>query len=168
MNKRSRPVLDIALSPLETLLVILAVLGMITVVAITFWAWSALPAIVPTHYGFSGRPNAYGGKGFLLVMPVLSIFLAGLLMLVGRYPHTYNYPWPITKENALRQYHLARLLLRWITLETVWTLCGVQWALILASQTHVAGAMILFAPAMVIALIVTIAFYRRSAARARL
>lgn len=168
MNKRPRPVLDVPLSPFETLLVILTVLGMITIVAITFWAWSTLPAIVPTHYSLSGRPNAYGGKGFLLVMPVLSIFLASLLMLVCRYPHTYNYPWLITNENAPRQYHLARLLLRWITLETVWTLCGVQWALILASQIHSAGAMILFAPAIVIALIVTIALYWRSAARARL
>ena len=167
MNKRSRPVLDIPLSPLEMLLVILTVLGMITIVAITLWAWTTLPAIVPTHYGFSGRPNAYGGKGFLLVMPVLSIFLGSLLMFVGRYPHTYNYPWPITRENAARQYYLARLLIRWIMLETVWVLCGVQWALILASQTHFAGAMILFAPAIVIALIVTIVLYRRSAARAR-
>lgn len=54
MKKRSRPVLDIPLSPLERLLVVLTVLGLITIVAITFWAWLTLPAIVPTHYGFSG------------------------------------------------------------------------------------------------------------------
>ena len=168
MKKRSRPVLAIPLSPLETRLLILTVLGMITMVAITFWAWSTLPASVPTHYGLSGRPNAYGGKAGLLALPILAICLTVLLTVATHYPHTYNYPWPITKENAPRQYYLARLLLRWIMLETVWVLCGVQWALILASQTHFAGAMILFAPAIVIALIVTIALYRRSAARARL
>ena len=167
MNKRSRPVLDIPRAPLETLLMTLTVLGVIAVIAITFWAWSTLPVIVPTHYGLSGKPNAYGGKGFLLIMPVLSILLAGLLLFVARYPHTYNYPWPITQENAPRQYYLARLLIRWIMLEVVWVLCGVQCGLIFASQTHFAGVMILFAPAIMIALIVTIAFYWRSAARAR-
>ena len=167
MQKRSRPVLDIPLSPLETGLLILSVLGMITMVAITLWAWSTLPATIPTHYGLSGRPNSYGGKAGLLALPILAICLTILLTVSARYPHTYNYPWPITAENAPRQYYLARLLLRWIMLETVWVLCGVQWALIIAFQTHFAGAVILFAPAMVIALIVTIALYRRSAARAR-
>jgi uncharacterized membrane protein len=167
MWNRSRPVLDIPLSPFEAFLVILSVLGIITVLAITWWAWSALPAIIPTHSGLSGALNASGGKVVLLIFPILSIGLAVLLAIVSRFPHTYNYPWPITEENAPRQYFLARLLLRWITLEVVWTFCGVQWALIQAAQTHSAGAMFLFAPAIVLALFVTIAWHRRAASRAR-
>jgi len=167
MRNRNRPVLTLPRTPFETLLLALTALGMITVLVITVWGYFALPAIIPTHYGLSGAPTAYGGKGSLLILPILAICLTVLLTCVSRYPHRYNYPWPITAENAPRQYYLARLLLRWIALEVVWVLCGLQWLLIQAAQRHSTGPILLVAPAMVLALIVTIILHRRTAARAR-
>src|SRR6266436_100866 len=167
MRNRSRPVLHLPRTPLETLLEALTVLGLIAVIAMTAWGWLILPARIPTHYGLSGAPDAYGGKGSLLILPILSVCLAVLLVFVSRYPHRYNYPWPITVENAPRQYYLARLLLRWITLEMVWMFCGLQWILIQAAQSHAGGAILLFTPVIVLTLIVTIILYRRAAARAR-
>jgi len=168
MRNRSRPVLHLPRTPFEALLEVLTVLGIITVIAMTVWGYFALPAIIPTHYGISGTPNAYGGKGSLLILPVLSVCLAVLLTFLSRSPHRYNYPWPITAENAPRQYYLARLLLRWITLEMVWMLCGLQWIILIqAAQSHAGDALLLFIPAMVLTLIVTIILYIRTAARAR-
>jgi len=164
---RNRPVLPIPHTPFETLLEALTALGIITILAKTVWGWLTLPAIIPTHYGLSGAPNAYGGKASLLILPILAICLSVLLTFVSRYPHRYNYPWPITAENAPRQYYLARLLLRWIALEEVWVLCGLQWLLIQAAQSHSTGPILLVAPVMVLALIVTIILHRRIAARAR-
>ena len=167
MRNRSRPVLQLPRTPLETLLEALTVLGLIAVIAMTVWGYFALPAIIPTHYGLSGAPNAYGGKASLLILPMLSVCLAVLLTFVSRSPHRYNYPWPITVENAPRQYYLARLLLRALTLEMVWMFCGLQWLLIQAAQSHEGGAILLFIPAMVLTLTVTIILYLRAAARAR-
>lgn len=167
MRNRYRPVLPIPRTPFETLLEALTVLGIITTIAITVWGWLTLPAIIPTHYGLSGAPNAYGGKGSLLILPILTIGLSALLTILCRYPHRYNYPWPITPENAPRQYYLARLLLRWITLELVCTFCILQWLLIQAAQSYSAGSILLVAPAIVLALLLTIILYRRPAARAR-
>lgn len=168
MKNRSRPVLHLPRTPLETLLGVLTVFGLIAVIAVTAWGWLILPAIIPTHFGFSGAPNAYGGKGSLLTIPILSVCLTVLLAVLSRFPHRYNYPCQITEENAPRQYALALLLMRWIMLEIVWTLCGLQWAIIQAAQSRVEGNMILLATmAMVVVLFVTIILYLLAAARAR-
>src|SRR2546429_9503252 len=92
MRKQSRPVLPLPRTPLEMLLEVLTVLGLIAVIAITTWGWLTLPAIIPTHYGFSGVPNAYGGKRSLLTIPIVSVCLAVLLAVLSRFPHRYNYP----------------------------------------------------------------------------
>lgn len=167
MRDSYRPVLDIPRTPLETLLEVLAAVGIVATIAMTVWGWSHLPAIIPTHYDVAGRPNSYGGKGSLLTLPILSICLAILLTFVSRFPHRYNYPWQITAENAPRQYYLARLLLRWILFEMVWIICVLQWSIIQAAQNGSAGSILLITSALVLALMVTIILYIRTAANAR-
>jgi uncharacterized membrane protein len=168
MNKQSRPVISLPCTPLEVLLEAFAALGIITVITVTAWGWLILPATIPTHYGLSGEPNAYGGKESLLILPIISICSAVLLAVVSRFPHRCNYPWPITPENAPRQYALARQLLHWIMLEIAWMLCALQWAIIQAAQSQVGGdAILLVSLAMVVTLIVTIILYFCFAARAR-
>src|SRR6266699_4466735 len=168
MRNHSRPVVHIPRTPLQTLLEVLTALGLIALIAMTVWGYFALPAVIPTHYGFSGAPNAYGGKGSLLTLPIVSICLAVLLTVLSRYPRRYNYSWPITPENALRQYSLVRLLMRWIRLEMVWMVCGLQGLIIQSAQSHHApDAVLLLIAAFVLAVIVTIILGIRTTARAR-
>jgi uncharacterized membrane protein len=167
MRSRYRPVLHLPRTPFETLLAALTLLGIIVILAMTVWGYFTLPAIIPTHYNIWGAPNAYGGKASLLALPILAICLALLLTFLSRYPHRYNYPWPITLENAPRQYTLARLLMRALTLELVWTFCALQWFLIQAAQNYSAGPILLIVPVIVLILIITIILYVRAAARAR-
>lgn len=167
MRKYSRPILSIPRTPYETLLVALTVLGIVAVLIITVWGWLVLPTTIPTHFSISGTPDSYGGKGGLLVMPIFSICLAALLTFVSRFPHTYNYPWPITAENAPRQYYLARLLMRWLALDIVLMMCILQWLIIQAAQSNSASSILLVVPILVAALIVTIVLYMIRASRAR-
>lgn len=168
MRSCSRPVLHPPRTQFEKLLEALTALGIIILIAMTVWGYFALPAVIPTHYGFSGAPNGYGGKGSLLTLPIISICLAVLLTVLSRYPHRYNYPWSIPVENVPRQYYLARLLLRWVTLEMVWMVCGLQGLIIQSAQSHHApDAILLLIPAFVLVLFVTIILYLRAAARAR-
>jgi uncharacterized membrane protein len=168
MRNRSRPVLHLPRTPFEKLLEALTALGIIILIAMTVWGYFALPAVIPTHYGFSGAPNAYGGKGSLLPLPIVAICLAVLLTVLSHYPRRYDYRWPITAENAPRQYSLARLLLLWITLEMVWMFCGLQGLIIQSAQSHHApDAILLLIAAFLLAFILTIILNRRAAARAR-
>ena len=167
MRNRSRPVLHLPRTPFEKLLEALTALGVITVIAMAIWGYFTLPAIIPTHYGLSGMPTAYGGKGPLLIVPIICICVAVLMTFVNRYPHLYNYPWPITAENAPRQYALARLLMHWITLEIVCMCCGLEWIFIQAAQGTPPDFLLLFIPAFLLAVIMTVILYFLAAARAR-
>jgi uncharacterized membrane protein len=168
MRNRSRPILPIRRTLLEKWLEALTALGLIALIAMTIWGYFALPAVIPTHYGLSGAPTAYGGKGSLALLPLVSICLVVLLTVLSRFPHLYNYPWPITSENAPRQYALGRLLLRWMMLEIVWMFCGLQGLIIQSAHSHQSPeAIVLFIPAMLLTLVVTIILYLRAAARAR-
>ena len=72
--------------------------------------WPALPASVPTHFGASGPPDAWGSRASLLFLPALAtVFFVGLSLL-ERVPHRYNYPVEVTAANAPLLYALGRRL----------------------------------------------------------
>ena len=96
MRNRSRPVLHLPRTPVETLLEVLIALGIIAIIAITVWGWLTLPVSIITHYGLSDAPNAHGGKEPLLGVPIIAVCVTVLLTFLSRYPHLSNYPWPIT------------------------------------------------------------------------
>jgi uncharacterized membrane protein len=64
---------------LETV-ALLAIAAQILMIAL---AWDTLPADVPRHYGLSGQPDAYAGKAILWSLPIISLFLWGLLTAAG-------------------------------------------------------------------------------------
>jgi hypothetical protein len=68
------------------------------------WALARLPQIKPWP---------------VLVVFVLGLVVFGALVLLTRVPHAYNYPWPITVENAERQYRTARRMV--LAIQTVMT-----------------------------------------------
>lgn len=97
---------------LPELIALLALgLGVLAVVR----AWPDLPARVPTHFGLSGQPDGWGGRGTILLLPVISVVLYIVLSAVQRIPASwYNYPVAITGENRERQVRLARSLVSWL------------------------------------------------------
>jgi uncharacterized membrane protein len=66
---------------------------------------------VPTHFGRSGSPDAWGDKSSLLIMPIVTIILYAGLTVLNYFPYLFNYPIGITAENAQRQYQYAKSLL---------------------------------------------------------
>lgn len=92
-----------------------ALVGLALAVGSVLRVWGELPERVPIHFGLSGRPDAWAGRGSVLALPVLSVVLYGALTLVQRLPgRWYNYPVTITEENRDRQERLARDLIRWL------------------------------------------------------
>ena len=73
MKKTGRPVLKIPRSPLENVTEVLAVLGIIVHALILFYYWSALPDVIPTHFGISGEADGWGSKNTLFVLLVMSV-----------------------------------------------------------------------------------------------
>ena len=76
-------------SPAIALLILAATIAIMLLM--TAWAWNKVPAgqLVPTHWGFNGQADAYGGKAeALLALPIIaavtSVVLGGLIWLFLR------------------------------------------------------------------------------------
>lgn len=159
-----RPRLE--LTPTERGVRLFAWVGLIVELLILAAYWSELPERVPRHFGLTGEADAWGGRGWLLPPPVVSL---GLLLLLGwleRFPHRFNYPWRITEENARRQYRLARELLEWLAAISAWFFAAIS-----LEQCHVAleGAALLggwLVPAGLGALFLALGIYLVRARRA--
>ena len=63
-------------------------------------AYSGLPDTIATHFNAAGRVDGWGVKGTLLLLPVTSSLMYGVLTVLSRYPQVYNYVVPITAQNA--------------------------------------------------------------------
>ena len=61
--------------------------------------WNHLPDEIPTHFGLSGQADAYGSKGSVILLPVISILIYLLMIFVEKFPELWNVPGHVTPEN---------------------------------------------------------------------
>ncbi len=143
-------------TPAEKALVALAVVALVALVVVTAYWWATLPATIPTHFGINGKPNAYGPKGAIWLLPgLLFVFTIGFSFL-SRYPWLFNYPVTITQENAERQYHRGRLLLAVINAFLACYFVVIQWQTIEVARGAAASLGPIFGKVSIIALVVLI------------
>jgi hypothetical protein len=128
----------------------LAVAALIFQFALLGLFWSDLPASVPTHYGFSGRPDQYGAKSSLFLSPLIACLLYGLLTVVSFLPETFNYPVQVTDENRARLQTITQNLLRWLKLELTWSFAYDTWSTIRVCSGTSAGLGQAFVPLMLV------------------
>ena len=93
--------------------------GWISII-VTWWLtitnYANLPDIIPIHYNAVGEADGFGGKATILILPLIATVLFVGLTVLNKFPHIFNYPANITKENALRQYTNATRLIRYLKL----------------------------------------------------
>jgi uncharacterized membrane protein len=106
---------------------IIALAGLLFLVWFFIFYWRTLPERIPTHFGFSGRPNGWGSKNQELPIIFVAAALYGFITLIGRFPRLFKFPVAITEENIARQLNLIRSLLIWIKVEAVWGIALLQW-----------------------------------------
>src|SRR5713226_3618773 len=141
-----RPVLRLENTPTELALDLCALIVIAWQWLLAFQTWAALPGVIPTHFGASGPADDFGPKWTLVLLPAASIVFDVAFTWLRRMPHIYNYAWPITEQNAQRQYALARLLMSWLKLELVSLFAFLEWTITQAALKHIAGLNILFLP----------------------
>ena len=120
-----RPVISLGLSPVLVTVELLAAMAILLAVLLILQFWAVLPDRIPIHFGDRGLADAWGDKVTIWIMPAVAAIIFAVLTAVSRYPHTFNYPVPITSENARRQYLLGRGLLVWLKAEICWLLAFV-------------------------------------------
>jgi len=90
---------------------VLATIGVLAMLWITWHSWPTLPARIATHFNDAGLPDGWGGRGVLLLLPIVAIVLYGMMLLCARIPHAMNYPVRVTAQNAPQLYSIGRRLL---------------------------------------------------------
>jgi len=129
--RTSRPVLhDLERSRIEVILEVLAFAGIVFLVAMPAYYYPHLPDSIPRHFNLRGEPDGWSGKGGLLLTPVTCVVMYVSLTVVSRFPHIFNYPWPITEANARRQYTLSKQMMSAVKLNIVAIFSYITWGTI--------------------------------------
>ena len=168
MRPKEQPIiLDLPFTSQDLALEAAAIGGLLLSIGMLILFWSQLPASVPTHFGVSGDVDGWGDKRTLLIFPSVSLILYVMLTIVNWYPHKFNYPWPITAQNARDQYQLARSLLAWLKVETIMLFAFLEWTTIRTALGQVNGLGVIFLPFVLVIIFGTVGIYFYNAYRAR-
>ena len=106
-----KPKINPPLRRLDQLFEALSILCVIYMVAQLIFEYPGLTETVPTHFGASGSPDAWGNKTSLLILPLVGIIMYAGLTVLNFYPYIFNFPVQITEKNAEKQYQLAKSLI---------------------------------------------------------
>ncbi|WNR44614.1 DUF1648 domain-containing protein [Paenibacillus roseipurpureus] len=126
----NRPILPLTKTKLETVFDAISLLAIVSMIVYIAFEWHDLPERIPMHFNGSGEINRWGNKMSVIFPPMISLILYSGLTLLGRVPHVFNYPFPITADNALQQYENGRLFMT--SLKTVITIlfAFITWSVI--------------------------------------
>ena len=167
MNSERPIIRDLERSGTDVTLEVLGYLGVVLLVGISVYYYPRLPETIPRHFNFKGEADGWGGKGGLLIMPIIGVALFILLSVLAQFPHVFNYPWPITESNARRQYAISRQMLSAVKLMLIATFTYITWSMIgtaLGSRSGLGPRFMIVQPPLLFAII---GFYLFRAKRAQ-
>lgn len=74
-------------------------------------SYPRMPKSVPVHFNVTGTPDAYGPRSSILWLVIVWAVLQALLAWLSRRPRLFNYPVPVTEDNAQRLYREGERLM---------------------------------------------------------
>ncbi len=111
-----RPVIIMPKSPWEKRIDLCCILFLVMMTMRITTTWRNLPAKIDTAFALSGQAMNTSGKGTLLLLLGLTVFLYMFLSFFSRHPYGFNYPVAVTKKNAKQLYTLGSMMMAWIKL----------------------------------------------------
>jgi uncharacterized membrane protein len=118
----------------ELSLEILSLVLLIAMFAMLAIHWSQFPESVPAHFGISGEPNGFHGKGFLLILPGMAAVVWIVLTVAERHQGLINIPFAVDRDSpdvqsVLRSMMIVEkavvtLVFAWLTAAVVRTALG--------------------------------------------
>lgn len=116
MQKKERPKIKLPLTKADISIEVLAVLVLIFIWGIAIYIYPQLPDLISTHFKANGEADGYGNKNSLWLLPAIGTLMFAGFTVLSRFPHIYNYPIEITKQNAESQYKNGVMLMRLLKL----------------------------------------------------
>src|ERR1700733_10439080 len=97
LDTQPRPKLNLPRTNVENLLDLVTAPIIVLGFVVAFVYWNALPAVIASHFDFSGQPNGWSSKSVVWIIALLNGAAFVAITVTSRFPHTYNYMWPITE-----------------------------------------------------------------------
>lgn len=127
-NPSRRPRFDVPKTLPDYVGQVLGFAGACSGVLLLLIVWGDLPEQIPRHFGITGEPTAWSGRWSAAFGVGIALLIFVGLTLLARVPHIYNYPWPITDQNAEIQYRLMRSLVIWLNAVSVLMMVSIVWS----------------------------------------
>lgn len=167
MTSTDRPQLKLNRRAADIAIEIVSLVAIAINIGLVLFNWSSLPDRIPHHFDFAGKPDAWGGKWVLLLLPAISFVMYAALTGVSRIPHRFNYIWQITQANAESQYRIALSMLSILKALVMTMFAYMTWATIRSAGGDSAGLGRLFLPVVLGSLLLTIVVHILASYRAR-
>ncbi|MFT4412306.1 DUF1648 domain-containing protein [Fredinandcohnia humi] len=158
MIESSRPILKIPKTMSEKIMDVLSILLLVGMYVFIIFSWNELPDRVPAHFNAAGEPDRWGGKGSVLVLPIVATFLLKTTMILNKFPHIFNYPVEVTKENAEPLYVTSRKMLSTLNLFIMFFFTIGVWETVQVAFGK-AGLGMWYLPGLLLSIFGTIGFY---------
>ena len=111
-----RPQMKLELTKIDKAMELIGWVSLVIIWCFLIISFKNLPNSIPTHFNGVGKANGFGGKATIFNLPVIATILFVGLTILNKFPHFYNYPTDITKDNALIQYTNATRMIRYLKL----------------------------------------------------
>ena len=159
MSLEGRPKLKVQLNPTDK---VFELLGWGVLLALWVWtgtSYSNLPDTIPTHFNAAGEADGFGRKASIVSLPVVASLLYIGLTLLNRVPHMFNFPTPVTQDNALRQYTNATRMIRFLKLILVLVFAGISYQTIQQASGTGEGLGLWFLPLTLVLIFVPLIYF---------
>ncbi|PEA54193.1 hypothetical protein CON64_13835 [Bacillus pseudomycoides] len=97
----------------------LSLIGIVVMLIYIGFIWSSLPNRIPTHFGWNGEADGFGGKGNIFIHPIVGLGFYILFHVLSRFPHLFNYPSHVTEAQKQQLFIYSRTLLGWLQIEII-------------------------------------------------
>jgi len=114
--KTSRPRHKIPPDKIDLFVELITLVLLLITFSLPILYYSKLPDEIPIHFNLKGIADGFADKHFIFLLPLLTAGQFLLLKYLNKNPHKYNYPRPITEENAIDQYTAATKMIRMLNL----------------------------------------------------
>ncbi|WP_420580424.1 DUF1648 domain-containing protein [Reichenbachiella sp.] len=155
----ARPKLKLTLSSFDVLMELMGGVLIILLVAYPLYRYAELPEVIPMHFDATGKPDRFGSKCSIWILPMVGFVVYVGLMILNRFPHLFNYPTEITNHNAERQYKLAATLVRTINFSTALIFYYITYQSVQSALVGQDGLGRMFLPLVILGTICPIAWY---------
>ena len=142
-------------------LVFFAILIAIINLVFAAYSFANLPAVIPIHFGIDGKPNGWGDKYTIFLIPLINLALVGFMASVRKHPFSYlNLPIKLSNNNLEERVKLGRQLLDLICVAISTLFFFVELHIVKSSQNSLSSNGIFFVIISIVAIILGLsAFY---------